>query len=107
RFQEVLRKQREEFYVSSKFEETPVDKKITIREVMKHASPNAIITCGTGTHARFVSRLLMQEPRCLHKSGGFAQMGFAFPAAMGAKIALPARQVICLDGDGDFMMTVQ
>ena len=34
-------------------------------------------------------------------------MGFGFPAAMGAKVAAPDRQVVCLDGDGDFLMTIQ
>jgi len=101
-----LQAQRDEFY-GSEVGETPVDKKVIIREVAKLAKRDAIIMSGTGVHARFVSRLLMKEPRCLHKSGSFAAMGFAFPAAMGAKLVTPERQVICLDGDGDFMMTVQ
>ncbi len=104
--QEALHNQRNEFY-ESPIGDSPVDKKVIIREVMKQVSSNAIIFSGTGVHARYVSRLMMRHPRCLHKSGGFGAMGFAFPAAMGAKIALPDRQVICLDGDGDFMMTIQ
>jgi len=104
--QGALRDQREEFY-TAKTDETPIDKRVIIREVSKRARRDVIVMSGTGVHARYVSRFLAREPRCLHKSGSFAAMGFAFPAAMGAKLAFPDRQVICLDGDGDFMMTVQ
>jgi acetolactate synthase-1/2/3 large subunit len=104
--QSALKKDRMDFY-DSPISNSPVDKKAIIREIQKQVANNAIIMSGTGVHARYVAKLIMKEPRCLHKSGGFAAMGFAFPAAMGAKMALPDRQVICLDGDGDFMMTVQ
>lgn len=104
--QESLKKQRMEFY-DSPVTDNPVDKKVIIREILKQSPKNAIIMSGTGVHARYVAKLIMREPRCFHKSGAFAAMGFAFPAAMGAKMAFPDRQVICLDGDGDFMMTVQ
>ncbi len=40
-------------------------------------------------------------------TGGFSTMGWAFPAALGAKLAAPEKPVIALLGDGDFMMTMQ
>jgi len=47
------------------------------------------------------------EPRTNLTSGGFSTMGWAYPAALGAKLAAPDRQVVAVIGDGDFMMTMQ
>jgi acetolactate synthase I/II/III large subunit len=47
------------------------------------------------------------EPRTNLSTGGFSTMGFAVPAALGAKLAAPAQQVVAVVGDGDFMMTMQ
>ena len=47
------------------------------------------------------------EPRTNLSTGGFSTMGFAVPAALGAKLAAPAHQVVAVVGDGDFMMTMQ
>jgi TPP-dependent trihydroxycyclohexane-1,2-dione (THcHDO) dehydratase len=47
------------------------------------------------------------EPRTHITSGSFSSMGFALPAAIGAKLAKPDTPVVCIIGDGDFMMCVQ
>lgn len=104
--QEELARERGKF-LSEPFEKEPVDKRIIVREVMAALKKDAIVTVGTGTHARYGNRLAVGGSQSLFRSGSFAAMGFAFPAAMGASIASPERQVVCLDGDGDFMMTVQ
>jgi acetolactate synthase I/II/III large subunit len=46
-------------------------------------------------------------PRQLITSAGLGAMGFGYPAALGAKVACPERQVIDIDGDGSFLMNVQ
>lgn len=104
--QEKLAKERTKF-LSPPFEKEPVDKRVIVRDVMEFLEGDAIITVGTGTHARYGNRMIVEGSQSLFRSGAFAAMGFAFPAAMGAAIASPERQAVCLDGDGDFMMTVQ
>ncbi|MFD8377110.1 thiamine pyrophosphate-dependent enzyme [Streptomyces sp. NPDC059679] len=49
----------------------------------------------------------MYSPRTHLTSGGFSSMGWAVPAAIGAKPARPDRTVVCVLGDGDFLMTAQ
>jgi len=104
--QRALQKEREAF-VGGPFEERAVDKRVIVRDVMKLAKTDAIIATGTGIHTRYACKVIVRRPRSFLRSGSFATMGFAFPAAMGAKVASPERQVVCLDGDGDFMMTIQ
>jgi len=104
--QNALRREREEF-VSGPFEEKVVDKRLIVREVQNLMKEDAIIVMGTGIHTRYASRIISRHPRSVLRSGPYAGMGFGYPAAMGAKLAKPDRQVICLDGDGDFLMTVQ
>jgi acetolactate synthase I/II/III large subunit len=101
-----LRKERESLF-GGPFEEEPVDKRVIVRDLMNLARDDAIVTVGTGVHTRYGSRMIVKGPRRFLRSGAFAAMGFAYPAAMGAKVAAPDKQVFCLDGDGDFMMTVQ
>jgi acetolactate synthase-1/2/3 large subunit len=103
--QKNLASQREAFLSSSSG--SPVNPKAIIREVMRFSGKDVIMTIGAGKHALFASRILMTTPQSLLKAGEFGPMAFAFPAALGAKIARPEKKVICLIGDGDFMITVQ
>jgi len=104
--QAELKRERQSLF-EGPFDEAPVDKRVIVRDLMKVASGDDIVTVGTGVHTRYGSRMIVKEPRRFLRSGAFAAMGFAFPAAMGAKVAAPDKRVFCLDGDGDFMMTVQ
>ncbi|MBI2320022.1 MAG: thiamine pyrophosphate-binding protein, partial [Betaproteobacteria bacterium] len=52
-------------------------------------------------------QLPILTPRCALRSTGFGAIGFAFPAALGAKLACPERQVLCLVGDGDFSQSME
>jgi len=103
--QEQLISQREAFF--SSLGGIPIDPKFIIGKLMRLAKKDAIVTIGAGKHALFAARMLATEPRHLLKAGEFGPMSFAFPAALGAKVARPEKQVICLVGDGDFMMTIQ
>jgi acetolactate synthase-1/2/3 large subunit len=67
----------------------------------------AVFTHGAGIHPTWTSRLPVQQPRTYLKAMGSASMGFAFPAALGAKLARPDLPVVALVGDGDFMMVCQ
>ncbi|HWA86562.1 MAG TPA: biosynthetic-type acetolactate synthase large subunit [Opitutus sp.] len=69
---------------------------------------DAIITTGVGQHQMWAAQFYrFNEPRCYISSLGLGAMGFGYPAALGAKVARPDKQVIDIDGDGSFMMNVQ
>jgi acetolactate synthase-1/2/3 large subunit len=68
----------------------------------------AIITTGVGQHQMWAGQYYkFTWPRQFLTSAGLGAMGFGFPAALGAKVARPDKQVIDIDGDGSFLMNVQ
>ncbi|HEX5177415.1 MAG TPA: biosynthetic-type acetolactate synthase large subunit, partial [Chthoniobacteraceae bacterium] len=65
----------------------------------------AIITTGVGQHQMWAGQFYeFTTPRTFLTSAGLGSMGFGYPAALGAKVAFPDRQVIDIDGDGSFLM---
>ena len=63
---------------------------------------------GVGQHQMWAAQFITYEnPRTWINSGGLGTMGFAVPAAMGAKFARPDAEVWAIDGDGCFQMTNQ
>ena len=72
------------------------------------AGPDAIYTAGVGQHQMWAAQFVRYEkPRTWLNSGGLGTMGYAVPAAMGAKVGEPDTVVWCIDGDGCFQMTNQ
>jgi acetolactate synthase I/II/III large subunit len=68
----------------------------------------AIVVAGVGQHQMYASQhFRFDRPRSWINSGGLGTMGFAVPAAMGAKAGRPDELVIAIDGDGCFQMTAQ
>jgi len=68
----------------------------------------AIITTGVGQHQMWSAQYYkFKYPRQLLTSAGLGAMGYGYPAALGAKVAFPTRQVVDIDGDGSFLMNVQ
>ena len=69
---------------------------------------SAIVVTGVGQHQMWASQFMRcNTPYSFVSSGGLGTMGFAVPAALGAKVAAPDRTVVALDGDGCFQMTAQ
>ncbi|MSU36137.1 MAG: biosynthetic-type acetolactate synthase large subunit [Pedosphaera sp.] len=69
---------------------------------------DAIITTGVGQHQMWAGQWYKYtQPRTLITSAGLGSMGYGFPAALGAKVARPDKQVIDIDGDGSFLMNIQ
>lgn len=68
---------------------------------------DAIVVTSSGHAQACVLEFPFYEPRTNLTSGGFSTMGWAYPAALGAKLAAPDQQVVAVIGDGDFMMTMQ
>jgi acetolactate synthase-1/2/3 large subunit len=69
---------------------------------------DAIIATGVGQHQMWAAQFYrFNEPRRYISSLGLGAMGFGYPAALGAKVACPDKQVIDIDGDGSFLMNIQ
>ncbi|MBD1850478.1 biosynthetic-type acetolactate synthase large subunit [Leptolyngbya sp. FACHB-711] len=77
-----------------------------IAEVGRQA-PDAYYTTDVGQHQMWAAQFLKNGPRRWISSAGLGTMGFGMPAAMGAKVALPNEQVICISGDASFQMNCQ
>ncbi|ORB91594.1 acetolactate synthase large subunit [Mycobacterium persicum] len=79
-----------------------------IEKLGEIAGPDAVYVAGVGQHQMWAAQFIKYEkPRTWLNSGGLGTMGFAIPAAMGAKMALPDTEVWAIDGDGCFQMTNQ
>ncbi|HEY7132527.1 MAG TPA: thiamine pyrophosphate-binding protein [Candidatus Limnocylindrales bacterium] len=87
---------------------TPMTMARAVREVQRATSEDAIVVTGAGLPQGMVKqRWVTREPRTHLTSGGFSTMGFTLPAAIGAQLAKPDRQVVAVCGDGDFLQTMQ
>jgi len=79
-----------------------------IRRIGQIAGPDALYVSGVGQHQMFASQFISYEkPYSWLNSGGLGTMGYAVPAAMGAKVGRPEATVWAIDGDGCFQMTNQ
>jgi acetolactate synthase-1/2/3 large subunit len=79
-----------------------------IERIGKLAGPDAVYVAGVGQHQMWASQFISYEkPGTWLNSGGAGTMGYAVPAAMGAKVGRPDAMVWAIDGDGCFQMTNQ
>ena len=92
--------------------DTPADGSLAPQYVIERlgqiAGPEAIYTSGVGQHQMWAAQFVNYErPNTWINSGGLGTMGYAVPAAMGAKVGMPDSTVWAIDGDGCFQMTNQ
>jgi len=79
-----------------------------IQTLYEESKGEAIITTGVGQHQMWAAQYYeFHNPRAYVSSLGLGTMGFGLPAALGAKVACPDKQVVDIDGDGSFLMNVQ
>ena len=79
-----------------------------IQRISELSGPESIFVAGVGQHQMWASQFIrFERPNSWLNSGGLGTMGFAVPAAMGAKVGQPDRTVWAIDGDGCFQMTNQ
>lgn len=88
----------------------PVDGTLSPERVIqtlgRSVSAGTIFSAGVGQHQMWAANFIdFSEPRTWLNSGGLGTMGFAVPAAIGAQIGYPDREVWAIDGDGCFQMT--
>jgi len=77
-----------------------------IHDIWRMTGGNAIVVTDVGQHQMWEAQYYHHEqPRTLITSGGLGTMGFALPAAIGAKFACPDKEVWVIAGDGGFQMT--
>ena len=80
----------------------------TIEMINKHSNGDAIMVSDVGQHQMFTCRYSkFNQSKSNITSGGLGTMGFALPAAIGAKMGQPDREVVAIIGDGGFQMTIQ
>ena len=78
-----------------------------IHDLWRATNGNAIVVTDVGQHQMWEAQYYHHdEPRSLITSGGLGTMGFALPAAIGAKMACPEAEVWVVVGDGGFQMTM-
>ena len=79
-----------------------------VEVLYQESKGEAIISTGVGQHQMWAAQYYpFNEPRRYISSLGLGTMGFGYPAALGAKVAFPEKEVIDIDGDGSFLMNVQ
>ena len=87
------------------------DKGMTPQMIMEHINKNykdAIYVTDVGQHQMWATQYLELDSNSqLLTSGGLGTMGFGLPAAIGAKIANPDKDVVCISGDGGLQMNIQ
>ena len=89
-------------------EDGSVSPQYVIERIGAITGPDAIYVAGVGQHQMWASQFVRYEkPRTWLNSGGLGTMGYAVPAAMGAKVGAPDTTVWAIDGDGCFQMTNQ
>ncbi|GAA4449074.1 biosynthetic-type acetolactate synthase large subunit [Nibrella saemangeumensis] len=90
----------------------PSTEKIKMAEVIhllsKKTNGEAVLVADVGQHQMMASNFYeFKRPHSMITSGGLGTMGYALPAAFGAKVGDPSREVIAIIGDGCFQMTIQ
>ncbi|RMF42030.1 MAG: biosynthetic-type acetolactate synthase large subunit [Deltaproteobacteria bacterium] len=91
---------------------TPSDSEIkpqfVIEKLSEMLNEDAIITTEVGQHQMWTAQFFrFKQPRTFLSSGGLGTMGYGLPAALGAQMAFPERQVVDISGDGSFQMNSQ
>ena len=79
-----------------------------IKKLSEMADPSTIWVTGVGQHQMWAAQHIVHtRPENFITSSGLGTMGFGLPAAVGAQVARPNDTVVCISGDGSFMMNVQ
>ncbi|MCL2687243.1 MAG: acetolactate synthase large subunit [Methanobrevibacter sp.] len=88
--------------------DVPLKPQQVIKEIANSLNEEAIITTDVGQHQMWAAHLYnVYKPRKFISSGGLGTMGFGFPAAIGAKVAMNDNDVVAVTGDGGFLMVCQ
>ncbi len=106
---DALRRWQREFPLHyERHSEPPIKPQMVIETLRDLSPPDTVVASGVGQHQMWASQYWRFDyPNTWINSGGAGTMGFAVPAAIGAKVGRPDRTVWAIDGDGCFQMTAQ
>ncbi len=105
--EEVMKSQHMRDHLEGKANEVILPQMV-IEMLYEMTNGEAILTTGVGQHQMWAGQYYKYKfPRQFLTSAGLGAMGYGYPAALGAKVACPDRQVIDIDGDGSFLMNIQ
>jgi acetolactate synthase-1/2/3 large subunit len=90
-------------------DDEPLKPQFVVEALDEATSDEAIVTSGVGQHQMWASQYwTFRDPRKWISSHGLGTMGYGLPAAIGARLAADDdEEVVCIDGDGSFLMTVE
>jgi acetolactate synthase-1/2/3 large subunit len=105
--EEVMKSQHMRDHLKGKESEVILPQ-MAIEMLYELSKGEALITTGVGQHQMWTGQFYkFKYPRQFMTSAGLGAMGYGYPAALGAKVAFPDRQVVDIDGDGSFLMNIQ
>jgi len=103
-----VKQYKKEFMPMMDYDDVPLMPQRVVKEIMSVLGEDDIIVTEVGQCQMYAGHFMSRsKARKFISSGGLGTMGFGFPAAMGAKIAMPDCNVINIAGDGSFMMNCQ
>jgi acetolactate synthase-1/2/3 large subunit len=107
--EDIARRKKEEKarYYAADLASAPIKPQLITKVLEDIAPRDAIYVVGSGHHTHFANYVQVSEPDQYHWCVGSGTMAWAFPAALGIKLARPGRKVIVPIGDGDFGMNAQ
>ncbi|MCL0000184.1 acetolactate synthase 2 catalytic subunit [Providencia rettgeri] len=86
----------------------PIYAPLLLKQLSDKMQPNTVVTTDVGQHQMWSAQhITVDGPENFLTSSGLGTMGFGIPAAIGAQVARPEDTVVCVSGDGSFMMNVQ
>ncbi len=86
----------------------PILPQLAVQTLYRVTDGDAYVTSDVGQHQMFAAQYYkFSQPRRWINSGGLGTMGFGLPAAMGVQFAFPEARVVCVTGEGSFMMNMQ
>ena len=103
-----INKWREESALKYQPSDEVIKPQAVIEALYKVTKGEAYVASDVGQHQMFAAQYYpFDKPRRWLNSGGAGTMGYGFPAAMGAKLAYPDAEVVCVTGDGSIQMNIQ
>ncbi|MCK4621948.1 MAG: biosynthetic-type acetolactate synthase large subunit [Desulfuromonadales bacterium] len=108
KWREIIEEWKQAHPMGYESSDTIIKPQFVIEKVRELTEDNAIISTEVGQHQMWTAQFFQfSQPRTFLTSGGLGTMGFGLPAALGAQVAFPDRQVIDISGDGSFQMNSQ
>lgn len=107
-WQEEVQQLKQEFGWRYDHPGEPIYAPLLLKQLSDKMKPNTVVTTDVGQHQMWSAQhIVVDGPENFLTSSGLGTMGFGIPAAVGAQVARPEDTVLCISGDGSFMMNVQ